>query len=102
MDVLANQIAPVVYLNGAILFIAGLAIVRVHNLWTWRWPVIITLTGWVGLIGGLWRMVAPEAPQAAENFLTYAVLAAIAVIGAILSVTAYCPKAFSTQDSSHV
>ncbi len=102
MDVFANQIAPVVYLNGAILFIAGLAIVRAHNLWTWRWPVIITLTGWVALFVGLWRMVAPNAPLAAENVLTYAVLAAIAVIGAILSLTAYLPKAFSPQDSSHV
>ena len=102
MDVFANQIGPVVYLNGAILFVAGLAIVRAHNLWTWRWPVIITLIGWAALIGGLWRMAAPQAPQAPENVLTYAVLAAIAVIGAILSVTAYGPKSFSTQDSSHV
>ncbi len=52
MDVFANQIAPVVYLNGAILFVAGLAIVRAHNLWAWRWPDIMTLTGWVALIGG--------------------------------------------------
>ena len=102
MDVFANQIAPVVYLNGAILFVAGLAIVRAHNLWTWRWPVMMTLTGWVALLGGLWRMVAPQAPQGSDNALTYAVVAAIALIGAILSVTAYGPKAFSAQESSHV
>src|SRR5450631_621830 len=52
IEVFSNQIAPVVYLNGAILFVAGLAIVRAHNLWTWRWPVIMTLTGWVALFGG--------------------------------------------------
>jgi len=102
LDVFSIQIAPVVYLNGAMLFVTGLAIVRAHNLWTWRWPIIITLTGWVALFGGLWRMVAPNAPQAAENVLTHAVLAAIAVMGAILSVIAYGPKVFSTQDSSHV
>lgn len=34
MDIFSNQIAPVVYLNGAILFVAGLAILRAHNLWT--------------------------------------------------------------------
>jgi hypothetical protein len=49
MDIFSNQIAPVVYLNGTVLFVAGLAIVRAHNLWTWRWPVMLTLTGWVAL-----------------------------------------------------
>jgi hypothetical protein len=89
MDVFANQIAPVVYLNGAILFVAGLAVVRANNLWTWRWPVIITLTGWITLGIGLWRMAVPDAPQAAENVVTYVVLATIGAIGVILSVKAY-------------
>ena len=89
MEVFSNQIAPVVYLNGTILFVAGLAIVRAHNLWTWSWPVIMTLTGWITLLGGFWRMVAPKAPQAPEIVLTYAVLAAIGAIGAFLSVKAY-------------
>jgi hypothetical protein len=102
IEVFSNQIAPVVYLNGAILFVAGLAIVRAHNLWTWRWPVIMTLTGWVALFGGLWRMAAPNAPQAAENVLTYAVLAPIAVIGTILIVKAYGPRVFSAQEPSDV
>ncbi len=89
MDIFVNQIAPVVYLNGAILFIAGIAIVRAHNLWTWRWPIIITLTGWVALIVGLWRMAMPETPQIAENVLTYMILAAIGAFGTILSVKVY-------------
>lgn len=33
-----SQSAPVVYLNGGLLFVAGLSIVRSHNLWTRRWP----------------------------------------------------------------
>jgi hypothetical protein len=102
MEVFSNQLAPVVYLNGAILFVAGLAIVRAHNLWTWRWPVIMTLTGWVALFGGLWRMAAPNAPQAAENVLTYAMLVAIVAVGAILSVNAYGSKVFSAQEPSDV
>jgi hypothetical protein len=96
MDVFANQIAPVVYLNGAILFVAGLGIVRAHNVWTWHWSMIITLVGWIALIGGLWRMAAPSAPQAPENVFTYAGLAAIATIGALLSIIAYGPKRFWT------
>lgn len=102
MEVFSNQIAPVVYLNGSILFVAGLAIVRAHNLWTWRWPVIMTLTGWVALFGGLWRMAAPNAPQAAENVLTYAMLAAIGAIGVILSVKAYGSKVFSAEEPPDV
>ncbi len=102
LDAFANQIAPVVYLNGAILFVAGFALVRAHNLWTWRWPVIITLTGWGALIGGLWRMAMPEAPQMAENLFTYAVLAAIGAFGAILSVKAHGSKVTSIQEHSDV
>ena len=98
----ANQVAPVVYLNGAVLFVAGLAIVRAHNLWTWCWPVIITLTGWVAMIGGLWRMTAPDAPQAPENGLTYAVLASIGAIGVILSFKANGPKVSSAQEHPDV
>jgi hypothetical protein len=102
INVFANQIAPVVYLNGAILFVIGLAVVRAHNLWIWRWPVIVTLTGWVTLIGGLWRMAVPGAPQAAEHFLTYVVLAAIGAIGAILSFKAYRPNGLHIQAPSDV
>lgn len=92
MDIFADQIAPVVYLNGAILFVAGLAIVRAHNLWTRRWPIALTMTGWVALIVGLWRMASPDAPQAADNVFTYVVLATTGAIGTILSVKAYGPK----------
>ncbi|NEQ42962.1 MAG: hypothetical protein F6K00_05135 [Leptolyngbya sp. SIOISBB] len=53
------QIPPVVYLSGVLLFVAGLAIVRAHNLWVRaRWPVLITTTGWSLLILGLIRMFA--------------------------------------------
>ena len=100
LDVFANQIAPVVYLNGAILFVAGLAIIRTHNLWTWRWPIILTLTGWGALIGGLWRMALPNAPQLAENALTYLVLATIVAFGAILSVKAYGSEVSAAQKPS--
>lgn len=102
MDVFANQIAPVVYLNGAILCVAGLAIVRTHNVWTWHWSVIITLVGWIALIGGLWRMARPSALQASEDVMISAMLAAIASIGALLSFIAYGPKVFSAPKATDV
>jgi hypothetical protein len=92
MHIFRQQIAPVVYLNGTILFVAGLALVRSHNRWGWKWPTLITLTGWVLLSGGLYRMIAPEAPQAAASAATYAMLAAIVVIGLVLSFRGYGPE----------
>jgi len=49
LDIFTAAIGPSfathVYLNGTLLFIAGLAIVRAHNVWSRRWPVLITLVG---------------------------------------------------------
>ena len=92
MDIFAQQIAPVVYLNGMILFVVGLALVRVHNRWAWRWPTFITVTGWVMLAGGLYRMIAPGAPQMPAVIGTYVVLAVIVAVGLLLSFRAYGPE----------
>jgi len=45
-----SQIPPVVYLSGLHMFVAGLAIVRAHNLWIRDWNVLVTLSGWFFLI----------------------------------------------------
>jgi len=52
------QIPPVVYLSGVLMFVAGLAIVRAHNCWARDWTVLITLSGWFGVVLGLFRMFA--------------------------------------------
>jgi hypothetical protein len=46
MHIFAAQTAPIVYLNGTLLFVGGLAIVQSHNRWSWGWPLLVTLTGW--------------------------------------------------------
>lgn len=53
-----QQIPPVVYLSGVLMFVAGLAIVRSHNRWARDWTVLVTLTGWFFLLLGLVRMFA--------------------------------------------
>jgi len=83
------EIAPIVYLNGTILFVVGLALVRAHNCWAWSWPTFITVTGWVLFVGGLYRMIAPETPPATASVATYTVFAAIVVIGLFLSYKGY-------------
>jgi hypothetical protein len=56
----AGNTAAGVHFNGALLFIAGLAIVRAHNLWVRGWLVLVTLTGWFLMLLGLFRMFFPE------------------------------------------
>ncbi len=89
LDMFAGQIAPVVYLDGAILFVAGLALVRAHNVWAWRWPILITFTAWILLLGGLYRMIAPTAPQAPQSAASYAMFAVMIAIGVFLSYQGY-------------
>src|SRR6266403_3848350 len=48
-----------IFVSGILLFVAGLAIVRVHNRWTNGWPVLVTVLGWLAVFGGLVRMLFP-------------------------------------------
>ncbi len=85
----ATNIPPVTYLNGTLLLIAGLSIVRAHNRWTIGWPVLVTLVGWVAILLGLYRMFAPEAQQAPQNNFTHAMLVILCAIGIFLTFKAY-------------
>jgi hypothetical protein len=49
-----------VYLFGFMDLAAGLVIVLTHNVWVASWRVLITLIGWLLLIRGAVRIVAPE------------------------------------------
>jgi hypothetical protein len=51
---------PLIYLSGALVMTAGVAIVLYHNVWTADWRVIITLFGWAATIGGAVRMTLPD------------------------------------------
>jgi hypothetical protein len=61
-----EQIPPVVYLSGLLMFVAGLAIVRWHNFWRREWTVLVTLSGWLLLALGLVRMFAASRYQHAS------------------------------------
>ncbi len=92
IDIFAGNAAPVVYLNGALLFAAGLAIVQAHNRWAWNWPVLVTLTGWFLFLGGLFRMFAPQAPQLSKGIAAYAIFTSMAALGGLLTYKAYGPE----------
>jgi len=66
-----------IYLSGVIALTLGLAIVILHNDWKWHWPLIITIFGWLAVIGGVMRMLAPQVVEsyglsllALPNFFT--------------------------------
>jgi hypothetical protein len=48
-----------IYVVGIAVFVAGLAIVQRHNVWSGGWPVVVTVFGWLVLLGGLVRMLFP-------------------------------------------
>lgn len=63
LEAMAGQMPtslPVVFLAGLLLLVAGLSIVRVHNLWVADWRIIVTLAGWFSVVGGVVRMLLPE------------------------------------------
>jgi hypothetical protein len=89
------QIPPVVYLSGVLMFVAGLAIVRVHNRWERNWTVLVTLTGWFSGGLGLFRMFAAGAYQrgaASTSTTTLMILEGVLLVcGLVLSFKAYRP-----------
>ncbi len=52
LDFLEKQYRYYSYMNGTVVFLAGLLIVHSHNRWTHGWPVVVTLTGWVAMLWG--------------------------------------------------
>jgi len=51
---------PLVFLSGFLTLLGGLAVVNTHNVWEGGWPVIITIFGWLAVIGGIARMLFPD------------------------------------------
>jgi len=95
----ASHEPGVVMVSGILLFVAGLAIVRVHNRWTGGWPVVVTILGWLFILGGLARTLLPIgiAEIAVDLGRNISVIAAgeaviLGLVGAFLSFKAYRPE----------
>ena len=54
------QSYALIYLSGIAGMLIGLALVHAHNEWRSDWRVIITLLGWLSLIGGICRTLVPQ------------------------------------------
>ena len=86
-----------IYFSGLMALIPGLAILNVHRTWS-GWPVIVTIVGWLMVIGGAFRLVLPAttATLAGDIYTKAAVLLTIAaimvVVGANLCFEGYRRK----------
>lgn len=84
--------ASLVYLNGTLLFVAGVAIVQVHNRWTRGWPTLVTVMGWFAILGGVMRMFAPQATTSGATWV-YGLLVALLAVGVVLTLKGYSRRA---------
>ena len=88
-----TQIPPVIYLSGVLMFVAGLAVVRAHNVWARNWTVLITLSGWFLFALGLVRMFAAsqygQATQGASSTTFMVLEGFFLVVALIITFKAY-------------
>ena len=75
-----------VYLSGLLSLLAGLAIVHAHNSWRAEWSVIITILGWLMLIGGVLRIVFPHFTVSLGTSIYGSLVAVVivAIVGLVL------------------
>jgi hypothetical protein len=77
-----------IYFSGLMSLVPGLAILNVHRSWS-GWPVIITIIGWLMVIGGVIRLVLPATTATlATDLYSHAIALLIAAI-VVLIVGAY-------------
>ena len=49
-----------VYMSGVASLLGGLAILNAYRAWTASWHVLVTIIGWLCVIGGIIRVVLPR------------------------------------------
>ena len=87
--------AALIWMGGVIEFVAGLAIVRVHNRWSGGWPAVVTFFGWLFVLGGLVRTLFPiqlgsaASAIAQESWFWVGEAVILLLLGGFLSLKAY-------------
>jgi hypothetical protein len=89
-----NQITPLVYLTGVLFFVAGISIVRNHNIWVKGWQTGITLIGWLSIILGTIRMFFPQTylTQVKNDSFTLIIEVILILYGAYLTYKAFSKR----------
>jgi uncharacterized membrane protein len=76
------QSAALIYLTGILALPVGIAILLAHNVWAADWRVIITVLGWLAIIGGAVRIIVPQFVQHIGGAALH--LAALPFIGGVI------------------
>ncbi|WCL50796.1 hypothetical protein [Leptospira sp. GIMC2001] len=86
-----TQIVPLIYLNGVLFFVAGLAIIRSHNIWIYGWQTLITIIGYVIIILGTFRMFFPQLQKEEfdNNSFIMTLQIILVIVGIFLTIKAY-------------
>lgn len=80
---------------GIALLVTGIAIVLTHNIWH-GWPFLITLFGWIAIIGGLIRILfAPRMTDVAQKFADNDTLLNVAIAITLLIGLFFTGKGFA-------
>ncbi len=54
------------FIIGLLTLLGGLAIVITHNVWS-GWPIIVTILGWILVIGGALRILVPDTARSIQG-----------------------------------
>ncbi len=87
--------SALIYLSGLLALPVGIAIVLAHNVWAPDWRVIITIIGWLAIIGGVVRIALPQFVARVGTAIFHAGAVplvgglAVIVLGAVLSYFGY-------------
>lgn len=94
-----TQIVPLIYLNGVLLFVAGLAIIRSHHIWIYGWQTLVTLMGCLMLVIGLLRMFFPQIQKSEfkNNEPAFILEVILLLVGIFLTIKAYYPSKKNTS-----
>jgi hypothetical protein len=84
-----------IYLAGLLALVPGLAVVLVHNVWVADWRVIVTIFGWLAVVGGVFRLLFPHRVVTigtrmveSEGYMRVGGVVVL-VLGAVLSLRGY-------------
>lgn len=84
-----------IFFSGILTLVAGLAMVRAHNIWSAEWTLLITVLGWLCVVAGFVRIIWPErvstlrdAALKSENAVTAWALGSL-MLGAFLTAKGY-------------
>ena len=79
----AVRVPILIYLSGLLTLSAGIAMLNGYRAWTLDWRVIVTVLGWLFVIGGIIRIVLP-AFAASVAPAVYAGPTVMALVGTVV------------------